>query len=257
MYHDVLPEAPGISGGSEHFAVSREAFGTQLDQIGTAGLTGCSIAQAIDGPSAPFVGISFDDGDAGQYHHAFPELATRNMTATFFITTDWVGQPGYVTWDQLREMRSAGMSIQSHTRTHPFLSGLDADGLRHELAGAKTELDSQLRQDTTMLAFPGGDAPDRRLRHLVAEAGYTVVGTSRWGSNRTEGNHRGASPHYIRRCTIRGTPSPEYFSRVLRRDPRLTLQRYVRETTLGSLRSMLGRQRYARWRAGLLGKLRS
>lgn len=254
MYHDVRPEAPGISGGAEHFTVSRDVFAAQLDQIIAVGLEGSSIDRAIDQPTAKFVAISFDDGDAGQYQHAFPELADRNMTATFFITTDWVGQPGYVNWDQLREMRSTGMSIQSHTRSHPFLSELDADDLRHELKGSKAELDDQLGQDTIMLAFPGGDPPNRRLRHLVREAGYTVVATSRWGINRDD--LTGESPRYLRRCTIRGTPSPEFFARVLHNDRRLSVRRHARETALRTLRSTLGRQRYARWRARFLGMLR-
>jgi len=254
MYHDIRLEAPGISGGAEHFTISRDTFAAQLDQIIAAGLDGCSIERAIDQSDGTVVGISFDDGDAGQYLHAFPELTARNMTATFFITTDWVGKPGYVRWDQLREMLSAGMSIESHTRSHPFLSELDGPAVDDELAGAKAILDEQLDQDTTMLAFPGGDPPSRQNQDCIARAGYTVVATSRWGSNHDEA--RTEPLRYVKRCTIRGAPTLQYFNRILAGDPRVRMQRYTRETALRTLRAALGRSRYARLRAIFLDKLR-
>jgi peptidoglycan/xylan/chitin deacetylase (PgdA/CDA1 family) len=247
IYHDVTPTEPA-PGGSDYFAVSAAAFDRQLSIIQDLGLRGRSIADAIADPAA-VVAISFDDGDLGQAVRAFPALTARNMTATFFVTSSWVGTPRYASWAQLREMRAAGMSIQSHTHTHPFLSELDANRLRDELRRSRELLDEHLGQRTTMIAFPGGDAPQPSLSGLLAETGYEVVATSRWGRNPAQAR---GEPWYIRRCTVRGSPSDATFSAIVQGDRLLSAKRRAREGLLAFLRSSLGPSRYARWRRRFL-----
>jgi peptidoglycan/xylan/chitin deacetylase (PgdA/CDA1 family) len=249
MYHQVAGEEPGGS-VEEYFGVSRGTFARHLDAIAAAGWRGCSVAEAVQGPGGRRVAITFDDGTVGHYAHAFPELVRRGMAATFFVTTTWVGRPGYVTWEQLREMRAAGMEIGSHTRTHPFLSELDAGELERELAGAREEIDAALGQRTVALALPGGDAPRRALRPLLGASGYRIVATSRWGAN----PDAAAQPvAWVRRSTVRGAADAAEFARILEANPALTARRRLRESVLGSLRRVLGPSRYARWRRSFLG----
>lgn len=92
IYHDVRPDVPPDPGGRDYFSVPRDAFARQLDAIGRGGRAGLSLAETLARPDSPRVAISFDDGNLGQYLHAFPELRRRGMTATFFITTGWVGR---------------------------------------------------------------------------------------------------------------------------------------------------------------------
>src|SRR5688572_10973868 len=252
IYHDVPDHAPRATGGPEYFSVSRAAFASQLDVISNLGLTGCSIATAVAAP-ADAVAISFDDGDLGQAVNAFPALARRGMTATFFVTTSWVGTAKYASWDQLREMAAAGMSIQSHTHTHPFLSELDERALRDELRRSREMLDERLEQRTTMIAFPGGDAPRPALRALLAETGYEVIGTSRWGRNAAIDESR---PRYIKRCTVRGEPHRDAFTAVVTGDAWLSAKKQTRERVLAFIRASLGPSRYARWRRGFLDQAR-
>ena len=252
MYHDVASSGATLTGGPAYFTTPRASFADQLDRVQGAGFRGVSIAEALKARPAPVVGISFDDGDEGQFTHAFPEIVRRGMSATFFVTTTWVGRPGYASWDQLREMRAAGMSIQSHTRSHPFLSELSPDALEHELTGSKRELDEALDQDTDSLALPGGDAPRDAWRARIAAAGYRVVATSRWGLNSPA---EGPGPLEIRRCTVRGAPSAAEFDRLLRAESSLFMQRQAREFVLHATRSALGPTRYARWRHTALSTL--
>jgi len=248
IYHELVDAVPARRGDREWFAVPVHGFSRQLDLIRAAGLTAGSVARAL-APDGPRVAISFDDGLRSDYERAFPALAERGMTATFFVVTDRVGTAGYVTWGELREMRAAGMSIQSHTRSHPFLSELAPGALRNELAGSKAALDDALDQDTDQLALPGGDAPRGRLRDLMTEAGYRVVATSRWGVN-----HQGRAgvPTMVRRCTVMGDPDAERFRRVVDGHWLVGLRRRVREGVLGNLRAVVGPSRYATWRRRLL-----
>lgn len=250
LYHDVTDGATG-AGSGDYFSVPAAAFASQLDWIRDAGYAGCSLEEGLRYAGPPHVVITFDDGEIGQYELAFRALAACRMTATFFVTTDWVGQPGYVTWGQLREMKAAGMSIQSHTRSHPFLSELDRRAVLDELCGSKEALDQALGQSTESVALPGGDFPPPGAGKLFREAGYTVVATSRWGANHIQG--RGEPlPLLVRRCTVRGTPGEPEFRRVLAGDRWLSVRRRAREAALGALRSSLGASRYAAWRRRFL-----
>jgi peptidoglycan/xylan/chitin deacetylase (PgdA/CDA1 family) len=251
VYHDVLPHRPRLNGSPEFFGVSHRTFVDQLDIIRDSGMVGCSLAEALERGGRGCVAISFDDGDAGQYARAFPTLLERKMTATFFIATSWVGRPDYVTWDQLREMKQAGMSIQSHTRTHAYMSELDPQAAGEEFRGSKEDLDTALEQNTDQIALPGGFEPPRVLWPLLLGAGYRVVANSRWGLNPALANGT-SSPVRIQRCWAHGEPSREHFRRILAGDRRLVARYWARRTALEPLKSALGASRYLRWRQQVL-----
>jgi peptidoglycan/xylan/chitin deacetylase (PgdA/CDA1 family) len=250
VYHDVQPSVAAAGGGPQRFSVSTSAFDCLLETIAQCGYRGCSLERALAAEDRR-VAITFDDGTLGQYDYAVPALMARGMTATFYVTTDWVGRPGFMDWNQLREIVAAGMSVQSHTRSHPFLSELKADQLRAELHASKATLDDKLSQHTREIAFPGGDAPARSLRHLLSEAGYHVAVGTRWGVNRNipEG---GRLNEFIRRCTVRGETTSAAARRVIEADSWLDLRSRLKESVLRTARSTLGASRYARWRRVLL-----
>jgi peptidoglycan/xylan/chitin deacetylase (PgdA/CDA1 family) len=253
MYHDVLPSRGPGSASATYFSVERKDFAHQLDQLAAEGYTVLSLESALASPAARQVALSFDDGDLGQFEQGFPELARRGMTATFFVTTGWVGRAGYASWDALRQMRAAGMSIQSHTRSHPFLSELGPDAVADELRSSKEVLDAALGQNTTSLALPGGDRPQGGLR-VFQQAGYAVVATSRWGRNRApRTEHSGVQ--VVRRCTVRGRPSHDEFRATFTGDPWLGARRRLRESALNAFRTAVGPTRYAGWRRRLLDAL--
>ena len=248
MYHEVhADDAPNIDGG--YFAVGASQFARQLDMLVSLGLRGSSLEDVAAQSPNGRVAITFDDGHWTHAAHALPLLLDRNMTATFFIITSRVGSPGYCSWDELRGMRDAGMSLQSHTHSHPFLSQLDSNEVRLELVRSREELDDHLGQRTTTLALPGGDVPRHWRAADYRSAGYRWIATSRWGLARDD------ETPFIRRYTVR------------RDTPEATIQRMVaglvpsysaeglRLTALHGVRSLLGAGRYARWRRRVLSAL--
>lgn len=251
MYHDVVPGPRVVPGSNDYFSVPVAMFEAHLDQLRDLGFEGCTVEHALAMPGRR-VGITFDDGDVGQFAQAFPALARRGMTGTFFVTTSWVGRNGYVSWDGLREMKAAGMSIQSHTRTHPYLSELGLGRLRDELHGSREDLNEKLNQQTKALSFPGGDAPRAAWWGEIKEAGYTLVASSHWGVNR--GTTRNGLP-WVYRCTVAGSVPPAEFRRIAEGDPRLGRRRVIREAALRALRRSLGPSRYLRWRNTLFDAL--
>jgi peptidoglycan/xylan/chitin deacetylase (PgdA/CDA1 family) len=171
------------------------------------------------------------------------------MTATFFVVTDWVGTEGFISWDQLREMREWGMSIQSHSKSHPHLSELDGEALRFELEESRREIDAALGQRTTEIALPGGNAPKPHLRRVIGASGYEAVASSRWGANP---DRSGQTPRRIHRCNVPRDIDAELAARIVKGDRALVIRHYPREAVLNGVRALLGADRYARWRRRFL-----
>jgi len=217
------------------------------------GLLGESLERVVTAPAENRVAITFDDGHHTHYESAFPILREHGFRATFFVTTSWVGTAGYVTWAQLREMAAAGMSIQSHTHSHPFLSTLDSSGVERELGESKRLLDEELGQQTVTLALPNGDPPRPGLGVGPAEAGYRIVATSQWGTNRG-GPAEGVTS--VRRYTVRSDTSVARFDQLATgRSPAWSLEG-LRLRGLNGVRRLLGPERYSRWRRTILSTLR-
>ena len=246
MYHQVLPSAPP-PGASGYFAVTREQFAAQLEHLSSAGYRGVSIETVVAAPTPQMVAITFDDGDWTSYAVAFPELAQRRMTATFFVITSKIGTPGFATWEQLREMKSAGMSIQSHTHSHPFLSALAKDDVLFELRESKRLLDSMLGQDTVGISLPNGDHPHGGALAIARAIGYRWVATSQWGANRAQ-----RQAGLVRRYTVRHATTLKGFDTLVMQRPSALSPEGLRLAFLHRLRALLGTARYARWRRQLM-----
>ena len=86
------------------------------------------------------------------------------------------------TWEQLRQMESAGIEIGSHTVTHPVLTRVAPDRLRRELEESRGRLEDMLGHPVTSFCYPNG-AYDRTVRDAVAQAGYRLAMTSDDGLN--------------------------------------------------------------------------
>src|SRR5437588_11536450 len=70
--------------------------------------------------------ISFDDGWKSQYEVAWPIMKKFGYPFTMFIYTEGVrgghfGGGEAITWEQLAEMRDAGIDIEAHSATHQDL----------------------------------------------------------------------------------------------------------------------------------------
>jgi len=81
-----------------------------------------------------------------------------------------------MTWDQVRAMRSAGMDIASHTRTHRVLQTLTPDHLREELGGSRRILEEQLDEPIRAIAYPVSLSPGEHdaIFEAVRTAGYDL-----------------------------------------------------------------------------------
>lgn len=61
-----------------------------------------------------------------------------------------------LTWDQIRQMDPALVTVGSHTATHPVLTTLSADELEQELGGSRKTLESTLGRTVDLFSYPNG-----------------------------------------------------------------------------------------------------
>jgi peptidoglycan/xylan/chitin deacetylase (PgdA/CDA1 family) len=87
-----------------------------------------------------------------------------------------------LTWDEVREMHRIGMTIGSHTMTHPNLPSAGPEAARAELKASRARLEQEVQAPVTMFSYPNGGA-DRYLtadvQAAVKETGYLAATTSR------------------------------------------------------------------------------
>ena len=132
------------------------------------------------------VALTFDDGFESDVTQVLPLLQERSIPATFFIVPTFVGQPGYLRWDQVRALAEADMAVGSHTLTHAWLPELSSKGLQKELAVSQQIIEDHISTPVSLLSLPGGFY-NQRVLEAAWKAGYTIVGTSDYGIDRLEG----------------------------------------------------------------------
>jgi peptidoglycan/xylan/chitin deacetylase (PgdA/CDA1 family) len=180
MYHAIssaactaLPQTSSI----EH-AVKARDFRAQLDAIVEGGYRTIKLDDLdlpADAPKSLL--ITFDDGHESDLIVAAPELACRNLHAIFFVVWSYLGRPGYLSRDQVIELRSQGFEIGSHGLTHTRLTQISAAEASNELLESKRRLEDLLQEPIAALALPCGHYNDAVLQAAWA-AGYRRVMTS-------------------------------------------------------------------------------
>jgi len=188
MYHYISanPHWPGDPIRTRLSVLPRQ-FAAQLAYLQRAGYTTITLddlVAALHGestlPKQPVI-LTFDDGYTDFYTNAYPLLQQYSAKATIYIISQKVDTPGYLTWDQLRELAASPLiTIGAHTRTHPMLATLKAEQSWDELAGSKTDLENALGVTVRHLAYPSGNYNELTMQQ-VNEIGFTTAVTTQAG----------------------------------------------------------------------------
>lgn len=249
MYHDVIVEGEK---GDPIYAVFKKDFERQMRILSESGVACLTLAELLERrksgtlPSRSVV-VSFDDGHASVYHHAWLILQRFGFRADVFVTTEYVGRERYLEWKQITALAWAGFGIHSHSVHHRYLNDLSTAEMQAELMVSKKMLEEQTGQPILFYAPPGGRVVSD-LEKLALRAGYEGICTSQTGINDLTRGHSVLK----RVCVKRDTPIDVF--RALIRGRRWTLNRIGWAQALRDLaKRALGNRRYDAWRAALIG----
>lgn len=198
MYHYLTDDLEGTR--LPKLRVRPGAFEKQLDYLVRRGYRTIGLKDYHDHlskgsplPERPVI-VTFDDGEKGSLQWAQKALSQRGFRAVVFVVSDRVGRNNawdrpknepeleMMDWDGLKALQQAGWEIESHTRTHADLTGLDDGALADELAVSKATIEDRLGTPVTGIAYPYGSA-DERVRRAARKAGYELGLTTRHGKN--------------------------------------------------------------------------
>ena len=103
---------------------------------------------------------------------AYPILRRRQIPFTVFVLSHMVGQPGYLSAEQLKKMqRDPLVTIGVHGSKHRILTECTPEEQAEEIFASKQVLEKLLGQTCDLFAYSHGQYDDN-IRKLTAFAGY-------------------------------------------------------------------------------------
>lgn len=98
------------------------------------------------------------------------------------------GSTPWMTWDMIREMRRAGMTIGGHTVTHPILAQMPEDQQRQEVLQCGRRLQEELGEPMRFFSYPVGGRKSftAETRRCLRDAGVQYAFSYYGGMSRFE-----------------------------------------------------------------------
>jgi peptidoglycan/xylan/chitin deacetylase (PgdA/CDA1 family) len=182
MYHHVGDWGESRAEWAQWVVRSKE-FRSQMDWLVANGFHTITFRELLEAEAtaeslpAKSVIISFDDGWSAQEGVVRAELEPRGMHAVFFVYTAAVGatpnNSGYISWQQLRILESAGHEVQSHTVSHGRLTDMPPSQLDREMRESRATIEREMQHPVQVVAYPFGIC-DERVMRAASAAGYVI-----------------------------------------------------------------------------------
>jgi len=165
MYH-AIEDAPYDWGPYYETSTSPAVFARHMQYLSENGYTTITLRQAITALGKPWgekrpVVLTFDDGCRSVFTTACPILRSYGFTGTVFLISRLTGDSpapfrgiDCLTWREARETLKLGMSIGSHTATHPVLATMTRPAIDEELGSSKREIEDHLGAPVTSFSYP-------------------------------------------------------------------------------------------------------
>lgn len=236
LQNDRLKNDLPRSASEARYTVSSEKLEFLLDHITEKS---CIPVSGINGfDSGHRIIITFDDGLLSDYEIAFPILKTYGIKATFFITVENIGKPGYVQVKQLKEMAANGMDIASHGMRHAYLVDMEKKDAMREIIESKNRLEQIIGASIKSYAPVGGHY-HRWMIEIARETGYYHFATMIPGITYPNNNF-----NILRRNHIQNTHDLSYLLKLIKGDGKLLRKNFGKYYLLYMPKIILGLKNY-------------
>lgn len=180
MYHEVTEDQAGTGfqrPAARRYTLTPAAFAAHLDRIAAGPLAPTLVTRVDFAHPGAHLLLTFDDGGKSALQ-AGEALARRGWRGHFFIVTSRIGERTFLSAAQIRDLRSAGHQIGSHSHTHPdIFRGLSPPRMLAEWRQSAETLESILAEPCIMASVPGGDSSLQTFE-TAACAGFRYLFTS-------------------------------------------------------------------------------
>jgi peptidoglycan/xylan/chitin deacetylase (PgdA/CDA1 family) len=187
LFHDVFLHEPRESGfesaAADRYKLSLAEFDAQLGALAGARRDAPILArQLIESMSVasvtmPYL-ITVDDGGVSYYTVVADRLEARGWRGHCFVTTNRIGERGFLSAGQIRELDARGHLIGSHSHTHPMMfSRCSIAQMRGEWSRSRADLEDLLGHEISVASVPGGYF-SAAVARTAADAGLRILFTS-------------------------------------------------------------------------------
>lgn len=162
----------------------RDGFARQMDILAAETDIVFADFEGDVGGDRPMVAITFDDAFTSVARNAVPILAERELPATVFAPSGWLGQKAgwameslhdqaetVMSADQLRAIQSPLLRIGSHSIDHVQMAAVVPEEAARQAAVSRSALEEVCGQAVDEFAFPYGSLNDSAIQ-AVHGAGY-------------------------------------------------------------------------------------
>jgi peptidoglycan/xylan/chitin deacetylase (PgdA/CDA1 family) len=138
------------------------------------------------------------------YCKQLPDKSKASWLAGFFAENGIdppkaSGDYRFMSWNQLRALRDAGMTIGSHTLTHAIVTKLAEEDMEREIGGARQACEEALATTCDTFAYPNGRPGDFDARSIgvLRQLGFSCGLTTVHGLN-----VQGDNPFTLKRIVV-------------------------------------------------------
>lgn len=192
MYHHVQPMDIAVAEGHGQLTVDSNTFDQHMAYLLAQGYHMVSVADVVNAVRShqqlpeKSIAITIDDGYKDNYEYAYQTAKKYNIKMDFMIPTGLIGNPGYMTWDDLKEMsQDPRIGIYNHTWSHASLGAADRVTIEREVMTAQKQLEEKLGVKNSIFVYPYGSYSPLAIE-ILREKGFNAAVTTIQGTLQCE-----------------------------------------------------------------------
>jgi peptidoglycan/xylan/chitin deacetylase (PgdA/CDA1 family) len=122
------------------------------------------------------VAITIDDAYRSVYTHAWPRFKQAGFPFTVFVATEAVDESytDVMSWDQLRDLKAAGVALEGHSHAHPHAPALSAHAVARDIETMTARFKAELGATPKLYAHAYGEAGLEDLK-IVKDQGFDAA----------------------------------------------------------------------------------
>lgn len=171
MYHHVKDAKSTDNAVEKGLSVAPLNFEEQMAYLYAKGYATIPLSQLFSDRNEKRIVITFDDGYKDVYTNAYPVMSRLGFKGTVFLITDSVGKPGYLTWEEVKQMKKDGWDFGSHSVGHPNLATRSQSERERQIKQSKLVIEQKIGGVANFFSYPVGSYNEDVIND-VKEAGY-------------------------------------------------------------------------------------